>query len=348
MSTPARNTALPLHISVPGLSLAVSSWLLVATSIAGFLPPLQGAESTPAAPAQTAVDEDLLRSFLELQGQLHSLQLAVDKNSQDTSEAAKETAEQMGRRLNGIEQALAAQRARELEAMQSSNRVMLTVAGTFAGVGLLAMVCMAYFQWRTISRLAEISAALPVSRLLGPGAAGWAGDHHLLTSGAAEDSNARLTGSLERLEKRLIDLEHTARTEPRGALPAQTPTTLDEAHKKGNGNSTTVLEEGGQSKLSLLLAKGQSLLNMDRAQEALAVFDDALKAAPNDGEALLKRAVALERMGQLQEALECCDRAIAADRTSTMAYLQKGGLYNRMERFEEAIQCYEAALQAKG
>ena len=93
--------------------------------------------------------------------------------------------------------------------MQSSNKVMLIVAGLFAALGLLAMVFMAYFQWRTINRLAEISAALPVAHALGAGppvAALGAGDAHLVTVGPPEQSSQRLLGALERLEKRIDQL----------------------------------------------------------------------------------------------------------------------------------------------
>src|SRR5262249_27512306 len=115
-------------------------------------------------------------------------------------------------RLEAIEKALSAQRARELDAMQSSNRVMLTVAGTFAAVGFVAMLLMAYFQWRTVHGLAEVSAAMPAGRALGQSpavAALGTGEAHLLTVGPAAQSNLRLLGSLEQLEKRIYELEHT-------------------------------------------------------------------------------------------------------------------------------------------
>ena len=36
---------------------------------------------------------------------------------------------------------------------------MLLLAGIFAAIALIAMFLMAFFQWRTVNRLAEISAA---------------------------------------------------------------------------------------------------------------------------------------------------------------------------------------------
>ena len=157
--------------------------------------------------------QDTLRAYLQLQEQLHATQLAIERNRKEADAAAAENAKAFAGRLQGIEQALTSQRAQELEAMQSSNKVMLIVAGLFAALGFLAMLFMAYFQWRTINRLAEISAALPVAHALGPGppvAALGAGDAHVVTVGPAEQSNQRLLGALEQLEKRIHQLEHTA------------------------------------------------------------------------------------------------------------------------------------------
>ena len=109
----------------------------------------------------------------------------------------------------------------------------------------------------------------------------------------------------------------------------------------GNGQ----LEQPDQS--AVLLAKGQSLLNLDKPAEALACFDEILRADSTHTEALVKKGMALEQLRELDEALECYDRAIAANHDLTIAYLQKGGLFNRMERYEEALQCYEEALHAQ-
>ena len=146
---------------------------------------------TNAAPASTneASSQEILRAYLQLQEQLHLTQLAIEQNRQEARETAAQTSEALAGRLHVIENALEAQRTRELEAMQSSNREILLVAGTFAAVGFLAMLLMAFFQWRTVTRLADISAALPGSfalaappnrPALGPG------ESHAVTIGPAE------------------------------------------------------------------------------------------------------------------------------------------------------------------
>jgi tetratricopeptide (TPR) repeat protein len=99
--------------------------------------------------------------------------------------------------------------------------------------------------------------------------------------------------------------------------------------------------------ISFLLGKGQSLLNLDKADEALACFDEVLGLRADHSEALVKKGTALEKLRRLNEAAECYDRAIAADHTLTIAYLCKGGLFNRMERYNEALECYELALRTQ-
>ncbi len=345
-TNPARHACVVLL--VPWL--ALSTLLLAVAERESF-----GAESTsPPVPTATTNQTDsleTLRSYLQLQEQLHATELAIERNRLEAQQASARNAEALAARLQGIEHALAAQRARELEAMQSSNRVMLIVAGTFAAIGLLAVLLMAYFQWRAVSRLAEISAALPVGqalagapplRLLG------AGDAPLVSVSPAEQSKTLLLGAIDRLEKRIHDLEHTAHPPPNEAPPARDD--AKPAPSPSNGEAAAPPADAAAAaaaRLTLLLGKGQSLLNLDQAQEALTCFEEALALSPNHAEALVKKGTALERLRKLDEAIACYDQAIAADNSMTMAYLCKGGLCNRLERFSEALECYERALRTQ-
>jgi tetratricopeptide (TPR) repeat protein len=330
-------------VAWPRRALVVCALVLFAG--AGF-----GAESNPPASATTKPDEtnvqETLRTYLQLQEQLHATQLAIERNRKEADTATAESAKVFAARLQGIEQALASQRAQELEAMQSSNKVMLIVAGLFAALGFLAMLFMAYFQWRTINRLAEISAALPLAHGLvprSPVAALAEAEAHLLAAGPAQQSNQRLLGALEQLEKRISQLEHTPATPLHdGGSPNEEANT---AAPPPNGETAAATPEA--ARITVLLGKGQSLLNLDQAEEALACFDQVLALDPNHSEALVKKGAALERLRKLDEAIACYDRAIAADKSLTVAYLYKGGLFNRMERFGEALECYEQALRTQ-
>ncbi len=328
---------------------ALARGALLVLALACFGTACSGAETgtlvTITGKAEETNTQETLRTYLQLQEQLHATQLTIERNRKEADAAATETAKALTARLQGIEQALASQRAQELEVMQSSNKVMLIVAGLFAALGFLAMLFMAYFQWRTINRLAQISSALPLAQAFGPGApvgALGAGDAHLLTVGPPEQSNQRLLGALEQLEKRIHQLEHIAHPLPHeGASPGQDAGT---PASSSNGDEAAAPDA---ARITVLLGKGQSLLNLDQAEEALACFDQVLALDANHPEALVKKGAALERLLKLEEAIACYDRAIASDNSLTVAYLYKGGLFNRMERFGEALECYEQALRTQ-
>jgi tetratricopeptide (TPR) repeat protein len=302
--------------------------------------------NAPSAAMVETNTQEILRAYLQLQEQLHLTQLAIEQNRKEARETAAQTAEVLAGRLQAIEQALEAQRARELETMQSSNRVLLIIAGTFASVGFVAMLLMSFFQWRTVNRLAQLPAAWSHKELT-------AGDGPSVSVGPVEQSSLRLLGAMEQLEKRLLQLEHTTRTP------------LGEETRAADANASTGAGENGHShegdahgqptnglspetnRVMLLLGKGQSMLNLEDAPAAISCFDEALALEPQNAEAWVRKGTALERLQQLDQAIECYDRAIEVDQTLTIAYLHKGGLFNRLERFNEALECYEKALRTQ-
>jgi tetratricopeptide (TPR) repeat protein len=332
---------------VPSLALALIALLLAGSSI---VTPAADTNAATAVRPESAQSEEVLRSYLQLQEQIHATQLAIEQVQREAREAATNSNQALDLRLQILEHAINSERVQQLETMQSSNRVMVIVAGSFAVIGFVAMLFMAYFQWRTVNGLAQLSTALPVTRALGPGpalAALGTGEAHVLTSGPAEQSSLRLAGALEQLEKRLYELERSSSLNTSDT--AQHPSTSG-----SNGNGQPVEQPAGDSsrhsetdQVSILLHKGQSMLNLDKPQEALACFDEALLLQPTHAEALVKKGMALERLQKLDEAIQCYDRAISADASMTIAYLHKGGLCNRLERFSEALNCYEQALRTQ-
>ena len=312
----------------------------------GSVARLQAQETNVPATADTRSQDpsnaEALRSYLQLQEQLHATQLALERNRQEAETLAARNAEAVAARLQLIEQAVSTQRTRELEAVQSTNRLLLIVAGSFAGVGFIAMLLTAYLQWRAVNRLSEFGALLAGAGRLALPAPGQT-EPHLVSSGAAEQANTRLFGALNRLEHRIHELEHTGQIpladKPTRGAAVQPPTQITAPDSNG--------AEASQSHVALLLAKGQSLLSLDKASEALACYDEILALEPNHPEALVKKGLALEQMRKIDDAIVCYDRAIAADGSLTIAYLQKGGLFNRLERYDEALQCYEQALRTQ-
>jgi tetratricopeptide (TPR) repeat protein len=274
-----------------------------------------------------------INGYLQIQEQLHDTQLAIEHNRQQAEAAAKRNADDMATRIEALQQIVAAQRVSEVETMQKMQQFMLILAGAFGTIGLLVVLLMAYLQWRTVSRLVELSSLRPPEFALGNGRI----SPPLVTSASVEPSNARLFNMVDQLEKRILELKEATRAP------------LNET------TSAAVLEPNGAPKVSNdrdecvanLLAEGQSLLVANEPQKALECFDVALGLHPKHADALVKKGGALEKLGQLDEAVACYDHAIEADGGMTIAYLHKGGLFNRMARYDEALHCYEQALRTQ-
>lgn len=306
------------------------------------LPILRAAESTTEVASGS---NETLRSYLQLQEQLHATQLALERNRQETEALAARNAEAVAARFKSIEAIVGSQRLTEMQSMQatlqSNNRLMLIVGGSIAGVGFFVLLATGYLQWRSVNRLAEFSTLIQSTRVALASPAPSLAENQLLGVGETTQANTKLFGSLTQLEKRIHELEHS--TNDKLASQALTAGT-------GNtGADATILAEanGQQDHNSLLMAKGQSLLNMEKPTEALECFEEILKGDASHAEALVKKGIALEELRRTDEAIRCYDRAIESNADLTIAYLQKGGLFNRLERYEEALQCYEQALHAQ-
>ena len=251
-----------------------------------------------------------------------------------------------------LEPILSSQHQRELEILRSANRTIFISAGIFAAAGLLGFLVVAWMLVRALGRFSEMTAqqgetvrALGMGRppaALGPGET---------AAASAEQSSARFMGAIERLDKRIHELEATT---PGTLLDANAGAAAGKLHPPAetanaaasNGRPAAPPEKAETvSHVDLLLGKGQSLLNLDQAEAALAVFDEVLAGEPDHAEALVKKGLALDKLQRLDEAVACFDRAIALDESLTVAWLHKGGICNRLERHAEALECYEQAIR---
>jgi len=277
------------------------------------------------------------RANLVLQDKLQTLQWNLEETRAQAEAAARRNAETLATRLRVIEQTLTANRDREIETMQKSNRFLLTVAGVFGCVGIFAMVFTAWFLLRAMNRLAEVAAVFPPS--MPHATIGLEAGRRELPALPAEGN--RLLGAIDRLEKRIYQLEHTA-SAAHG----------DEAVSNGNSTKLEIVVSptgslGEHDRFPAVLAKGESLLEDGDSDGALACFDEALAIKPGEPATLVKKGTALERLKRWEEALDCYNQAIAADESLTLAYLYKGGVYNQLEKFSEALECYEQALRTQ-
>ena len=186
------------------LRLVTALSLVLSTGSWGSL----GAETNSPPPASSQIEETnsqaLFRACVQLQEQLRATQFAIEQNRREIKEAAAQNAETLSRALQSIQESFAAQRVRDLEAMQRSNKVILIVVSTFAAMGFLTLLMMSYFQWRMSKGLAEISAVVPVALGLGAGSAVGA-------LGPPGQSRLRLPGAVEQREERLREPQQNSR-----------------------------------------------------------------------------------------------------------------------------------------
>lgn len=334
----------------------------------------QGAEA-PSAQSNVAEEEnqtELLRSYIQLREQLHATQMAVANSRVEAETAARMQAAALNEKLDAIKTSmdtererqlvdaarLSAERASQEAAMKQSQRTFIWVASIFGALGVLALLLVPFFQWRALSRVidgvaARTSTPVPLPAPSTPALALGALDQ------AVELSNQRLMSVIDRVEQRVMELEHTATQQP---VPSSSDALAIGAASHANGSggaastgpSESLLARPGVAvastvadvdpRISLLLGKGRQMLSANRAREALSCYDEILKINPEHAEALVRKGSALERLKRDEEAIWCYDRAIEADRKLTLAFLYKGGVYNRLGRYDDALRCYEQAL----
>ena len=323
---------------------------------------------TPA--EESAQQAELLKSYLKVREELHATQLAIVNNRvagvTEKLDAIRLAMEAERERAQIEAQRAAAERERQQAESLRSNRTVLWVAAAFGGLGLIAVLLMPVLQWRTMNRMAEVAtlraAQLPAA---GSGAALLGGgDATAPAEQAVTVSNQRLMAVIDRMERRIFELEHTT-TQPNGASAAvpvlavpSTVNTTNGTHANGAQTNVTLPTNPDASRrsgansdqatwIAVLLNKGRSLISTNKALDAVACYDEILRLDPRHTEALIRKGAALERLNRFEEAIQCYERAIEIDNKATLAYLSKGGVCNRLGRYDDALKCYELALQAE-
>lgn len=296
---------------------------------------------------QPAVDWEPVVQAMQLMIDQQKVTLqAMEQTRADAIENSRRNSDTLERKMNAMESALAAQRAHESESLNRMNRLVVGVAAGFAGTGFVVMVLTAWFFMRTMNKVAEINASLQSQLLALPHSAS---SYPLVGEGGGQPGNQRLLGALEQLERRIRDLEHTSVAPAAGSPAVAAKSSASPSDPASTGPELVEVDAGDSASPSVatLMAKGQTLLNLDDAEEALICFDAVIMRDPRNADALLKKGTALERLRRMQDALDAYDAAIRQDDSLTMAYLAKGGICNRLERYSEALECYERALRAQ-
>ncbi|HUK83846.1 MAG TPA: tetratricopeptide repeat protein [Verrucomicrobiae bacterium] len=330
--------------------------LVFAVSLAAilFMETVAQAETNVVSVAATQSTEDIaawgrhvVQAYQQLQDEQQTLQRSVEEARQDSEAATKRNTEMLETKLKELEDAVTTQRQREVETLQSSHRLTLIIVGLFAGVGFLGMFFFAVFLLRSMNRQLSgppvHSAGAPLGHGYATAALG-AGDTQLVTVDPAQQASQRFLSTIERLEKRIHELETTAQP-PDAELNVAVSEPPPPAAEGATAAPRTTVDLA--ARVALLMGKGLTLLNLQQADRAIECFDEVIALDGTNAEAFVKKGTALEKLGRLDEAIGCYDHAIAVDTSMTMAYLCKGGVFNRLERYGDALQCYEQALRAQ-
>ena len=311
--------------------------------------------SKPATGAEVAATNGLAEMSLTRE--------AIEQLRRDIEAAATRNTAAITSALATFTPTIQALQSQQADVIRSSNRTILIVAGVFAGVGLVALMSIVALLMRALGRFSDLANNATRGAMYSAGHAAPAlgpGDLVNVNANAVEQASARFQHAIEHLQKRIFELEHSA--QPASIESGRTvgaPKHVESLAPASAANISPLpahevapVRKPGEptdaaSRTGLLLGKGQALLNLDQAEQALECFDEILALEPNNTEALLRRGLALERTENWEKALECYDRAIGLDGTLTVAYLYKGGVCNKLQRHREALESYEHALRAE-
>ena len=298
-------------------------------------------------------NDPLLRLSLHYQAQMQSLQQELQQKRQEAEQAAQRNAEALQSRLTSLEQSLVTQRQRETDTWRNVNREMLTISLIFglvllAGIGL---VIWTHNQTvKTLTHLTEAFRSLPALSNYRPAN----GIMTLSGPDPVEQSSTEFLSRLERLQKRLNEVEKNVLTEalpvsnghtaPSLALPSSPPAP---AAAPADISKFRPPLNPAEYNATLIMAKGETFLKMDQPEKALACFDEALKFNPKLIDACVKKGQALEASRRFDEALQSYEHALELDGSLVNVYLLKGAVHNRLKQFKEALDCYDRALQPK-
>ncbi|HUS37165.1 MAG TPA: tetratricopeptide repeat protein [Verrucomicrobiae bacterium] len=270
-----------------------------------------------------------------LMARVESLQRDNENATENWTAAAAQNAA-LSNVLTGLQQSLDNQRKREIELTEEARafnaRVMLGAGGAI----FLVFLASYWFQLRCLNRIMEVTHG-HAHELPAPYAPA------LLEAAQARES--KLLDAVKLLEDRIRHLE----------TPASLTNGNGASHENGHAPayndvieatvaSPTSPEAPIATKVSVLLAKGEVLLETERFQDAVNAFNEALAYEPNNAEVHLKKGIALERSNKLELALSCYNDALRINPKRSFAYVHKARVLAALHRYDEALSVYDLAL----
>lgn len=99
-----------------------------------------------------------------------------------------------------------------------------------------------------------------------------------------------------------------------------------------------------RKKVNFLRKIGASYGALQKDEEALKWFDDALGIDPRDYNTLRDKGVSLSRLGRRKEALECFEKALQINPENSPTWREKGAVLSNLNEDRKAIGCYKRAI----
>jgi tetratricopeptide (TPR) repeat protein len=91
--------------------------------------------------------------------------------------------------------------------------------------------------------------------------------------------------------------------------------------------------------------KGIALRNLIRYIEAIAMYDKAIALKPEDARYYYNKGRALGSLNRYEEAIAMYDRAIALKPDYALAYNNKGSALRKLQRYDEAVAIYKYCIE---
>jgi tetratricopeptide (TPR) repeat protein len=107
-------------------------------------------------------------------------------------------------------------------------------------------------------------------------------------------------------------------------------------------DSTIELQENNYERCNLWRLRGVTLFNLERYEEALASFDQAIAINP-DQQVWVLRGRILGNLERYEEALDSFDKAIAIS-SDRQVLILRGRILGNLERYEEALDSFDKAI----
>ena len=96
-----------------------------------------------------------------------------------------------------------------------------------------------------------------------------------------------------------------------------------------------------------LRQKGVSLSELGKEEEAIKLFNEVLRIKPDDYRSLCSKGVSLSRLGNMEEAIKLFDEVLRIKPDDYRSLCSKGVSLSRLGNMEEAIKLYDEALRIK-